>query len=70
MFGIGYSELFILLFLVLTPLVHLLLAVWVGRDAARRGDNAAVWAVGTLVGGLLGFALYLAMRRPTLEEPG
>jgi len=69
-FGIGYSELFILLFLVLTPLVHLLLAVWVGRDAARRGDNAAVWAVGTLVGGLLGFALYLAMRRPTLEEPG
>ena len=70
MFGIGYSELFILLFLVLTPFVHLLLAVWVGRDAARRGDNAAVWAVGTLVGGLLGFALYLVMRRPTLEEPG
>ncbi len=64
MSGIGSFEAFILLFAVLTPLVHLLLAVWVGRDAARRSDNAAVWAVGTLVGGILGLALYLVLRKP------
>ena len=65
MSGIGSFEVFILLFAVLTPLIHLLLAVWVGRDAARRSDNAAVWAVGTVVVGILGLALYLVLRKPS-----
>jgi len=59
----------VVFFVVLTPLVHLILAVWVGRDATRRGDNAPVWAVGTLVGGLLGIVLYLILRRPAPPEP-
>ena len=65
MSGIGSFEAFILLFAVPSPLVHLLLVVWVGRDAARRSDNAAAWAVGTLVGGILGLALYLVLRKPS-----
>ncbi len=64
MSGIGSFEAFILLVAVLTPLVHLLLAVWVGRDAARRSDNAAVWAVGMRGVGILGLALYLVLRKP------
>ena len=69
MSNLGPRTRLIVLVAVATPLVHSMLAVWVGRDAARRGDNAAVWAVGTLVGGLLGFALYLVRRRPGPAGP-
>ena len=64
MFGIGYSQVSILLFVVLIPVLHLLLGVWIGHDAARWGESGAVWAVGTLVGGVLGPALSLALRKP------
>ena len=64
MFGIGYSQVSILLFVVLIPVLHLLLGVWIGNDAARWGESGAVWAVGTLVGGMLGPALSLALRKP------
>ena len=38
------------------------LALWVGLDARKRGGDGPVWAVGALVGGLAGVALYLLWR--------
>lgn len=63
MLGIGYTECFILFF----PLLNLALALWVGRDARRRGDNGPVWAVGVLVTSILGLVLYLLWRRMTQD---
>jgi hypothetical protein len=63
-FGIGYSQVSILLFVVLIPVLHLLLGVWIGHAVARWGESGAVWAVVTLVGGVLGLALSLALRKP------
>lgn len=58
MIGIGYTELAIFLI----PAINVALALWVGLDARRRGDNGPVWAVGVLITSLLGLILYLLWR--------
>lgn len=43
--------------------IPILTAVWVYRDAERRGNSsAAIWAVGSLVGWPLVLILYLIVR--------
>lgn len=59
---------------VLTLLVPVALAVWVGRDAADHSDHPLAWALATLVGGLSPFcvgslAVALLYRR-TRDELG
>ena len=51
-------------FVIATTVIHVLLAAWVGSDAARRGDIAPVWSIGVLITGLIGLVPYLALRRP------
>lgn len=42
----------------------LLVAVWVYKDAKKRGENGALWAIIIIVGGLIGIILWLVFRPP------
>jgi len=46
-----------------TAVTHALLALWVARDARRRGARPGPWAAATLGGGLFGVAAWLLRRR-------
>ena len=56
--SLGLPELIIVLALI----VWIAILVWVYRDAARRGMNAALWVVIIFFFHLLGFAAYLIAR--------
>jgi hypothetical protein len=49
-------------FLAVTAVVHLLLAVWVRRDADARGIDPGPWDAVTLVAGVIGVAGYRRRR--------
>ena len=65
----GYAPLLaILVVLGLVFLVHLAIVVWVFTDAKSRNQQPLVWALVTLISGLLGLCLYLIVRA-TLPSP-
>ena len=49
-------------FLAVTAVVHLLLTVWVRRDADARGVDPSPWDTVTLLAGVIGVAGYCRKR--------
>jgi hypothetical protein len=50
-------------FLAVTAAAHAALALWVRRDARRRGIDASPWDLLTVLCGVVGFVGYLRSRR-------
>jgi len=48
--------------------IHILLATWVYQDIRRRGTGSGIWIVVTLLAGLFGAAVYALVRLG--EKPG
>jgi hypothetical protein len=62
-FGFGIVLLIIALISLVSFLVWIFVAIWVHRDAQRRGmDNGALWAVLVFFLGLIGLIIYLVIR--------
>ncbi len=57
-FGFGlFCVFFIALFV-----VSILIAIWVYRDAERRGMNGVLWLIVVLIAGIIGLIIYLVVR--------
>lgn len=50
--------------------IAILLCIWVYRDAESRGMSGALWLIIVLVAGLLGFIIYLVVRKDKSQNKG
>ena len=50
--------------------IAILLCIWVYRDAESRGMSGALWLIIVLVAGLLGFIIYLVVRKDKTQNKG
>jgi TctA family transporter len=59
--------------MILIPLVWfiigILLCIWVYKDAERRGMNAVLWLIVVLISGIIGFIIYLVVRKEGVAPP-
>jgi TctA family transporter len=55
---------------VLWFVVAILIAVWVYRDAEKRGENGALWLIIVLITGIIGLIIWLIVRgdKPVIES--
>jgi TctA family transporter len=74
--GFGYAFLallvfgFFILFIIGLIAVWILLAVWVYRDAKKRGMEATLWLLLVLLTGFIGLIVYLIVRREhPIQQP-
>jgi len=44
--------------------IWIAVAIWVYKDAKKRGENAVLWLVVTIFGGLIGLLIWIAIRPP------
>jgi hypothetical protein len=68
-FGLGIFALIIAI-AVLWFVVAILIAVWVYRDAEKRGESGALWLIIVLVTGIIGLIIWLIVRgdKPVKES--
>jgi uncharacterized membrane protein YhaH (DUF805 family) len=60
----------IILFIIALFVVWILLAVWVYRDAKKRGMEATLWLLLVLLTGFIGLIVYLIVRRDhPIQQP-
>jgi len=60
----------IILFIIGLLAVWILLAVWVYRDAKKRGMEATLWLLVVLLTGIIGLIVYLIVRREhPIQQP-
>jgi TctA family transporter len=60
----------IILFIIGLIAVWILLAVWVYRDAKKRGMEATLWLLVVLLTGFIGLIVYLIVRREhPIQQP-
>jgi len=60
----------IILFIIGLIAVWILLAVWVYRDAKKRGMEATLWLLLVLLTGIIGLIVYLIVRREhPIQQP-
>ena len=50
------------LLVLVTTVIHVLLAVWVYQDLRRRNTGSGIWIIITLLVGLCGAAVYALVR--------
>lgn len=68
-FGFGILALMIS-FAVIWFVVAILIAVWVYRDAEKRGENGALWLIIVLIAGIIGLIIWLIVRgdKPVIKS--
>lgn len=54
---------------ILIAIVHIVLAVWVYKDAESRGEKGVLWVIVFLVGGIIGLIIWLIVRPPKASSP-
>jgi hypothetical protein len=50
--------------LIISFIVWLAIAIWVYKDAKKRGENGLLWLIIVLIGGLLGIVIWFLIRPP------
>lgn len=65
-FGLGL----ICLIPVIFWIIAILLCIWVYRDAESRGMSGALWLIIVLLGSIIGFIIYLVVRKDKTENKG
>ena len=65
-FGLGIVALMLAIG-VLWFVVAILIAVWVYRDAEKRGESGALWLLIVLITGIIGLIIWLIIRRDKPE---
>jgi len=67
----GLNILFWILIVVLiigAVALQIYMLIWVYKDAKRRNMEAAIWLLIVIVGGIIGFIIYLIIREPMPSE--
>lgn len=59
-FGLGLAVCAI--FLIIWFIVWILVAIWVYRDAQKRGKNGALWLIIVILLGIIGLIIWLVVR--------
>ena len=50
-------------------IIAILIAIWVYRDAERRGSSGALWLIIVLITGIIGIIIWLIVRPPIGGKP-
>jgi hypothetical protein len=50
-------------FLAVWLVIAILIAVWVYRDAEKRGESGVLWLIIVLITGIIGLIIWLIIRR-------
>ena len=50
-------------------IVWIILAIWVYKDAKKRGENAVLWLLVVLLTGIIGLIVYLIVRKSEQPAP-
>ena len=66
-FGMGLAV--CLLFVLIWFIVFIAIAIWVYKDAERRGKSGALWLIIVILLGLIGIIIWLIVRPPIGGEP-
>ncbi len=69
LFGFGILAL-IIAFAVVWFVVAILIAVWVYRDAEKRGESGVLWLIIVLIAGIIGLIIWLIIRgdKPVIKS--
>lgn len=67
LFGLGMAA--CALGLIIWFVVFILIAIWVYRDAEKRGSSGALWLVIVILLGLIGIIIWLVVRPPIGGAP-
>ncbi len=57
------------IFLVVWFVIWLLVAIWVYKDATKRGANGVLWLIVVLLLGIIGLIIYLVVRPKETAPP-
>ncbi|MFX1521035.1 MAG: hypothetical protein ACFFCD_14050 [Promethearchaeota archaeon] len=50
-------------FAIIWFIIAILIAVWVYRDAEKRGESGVLWLIVVLITGIIGLIIWLIIRR-------
>ncbi len=50
-------------------IIWIVLAIWVYKDAKKRGENAVLWLLVVLLTGIIGLIVYLIVRKSEQPPP-
>jgi hypothetical protein len=59
-----WMPLLIIGIIIIVYAIWIAVGIWVYKDAKKRGENAVLWLVITIFGGLIGLLIWLAIRPP------
>lgn len=51
-------------------IIWIILAIWVYKDAEKRGKSGALWLIIVIITGIIGLIIWLVIRPPIGGEPG
>lgn len=66
--GMGIIFISIIGVLILSCVISIAIAVWVYKDAKKRGMEATMWLAIVLLGGCIGCIIYLIVRDPIVSD--
>ena len=50
--------------------IFILIAIWVYKDAEKRGKSGALWLIIVILLGIIGIIIWLVVRPPIVQGPG
>ena len=66
-FGLGFALCSI--FFIIWFIVFIVIALWVYKDAEKRGSSGALWLIIVLLAGIIGIIIWLIVRPPIGGKP-
>ena len=67
-FGLGLT--LCAIFVILWFIIFIAIAIWVYKDAEKRGSSGALWLIIVILLGIIGIIIWLIIRPPIGGKPG
>lgn len=55
---------------IIAIIISILIAIWVYKDAEKRGSSGALWLIIVILTGIIGLIIWLVIRPPIGGKPG
>jgi hypothetical protein len=69
MFGLALTGMLCVICPIIWFVIWILVAVWVYRDAEKRGASGVMWLLIVIILGIIGLIIYLIVRPKTFAPP-